>query len=132
MKKRTLVEQEVTYVDGVIFARDICHRPDGAINRRVEPMIVLWCEAEDDERATHVAFRLVLVCISEEPRNSKFATLNPQSRSFTGRLERHEPAICSADETVRVIGGLDSVARIWFQFPAERREESSQDIEVWV
>lgn len=84
----------------------------------MEPVVVLRGEPEDDERAAHVAFSLVLVCIPEKSRNSKIAALDPQSCRLTGRLESHEPAICPAHETVRVIRRLDR-SRVGFQFSAE-------------
>jgi len=70
-------------------------------------MVVLWCEAEDDQSTANIAFCLVLVCVAEESRNSKLAALDPQSRRFASRLKRHEPAVCAAHKTVRVVGGLN-------------------------
>lgn len=115
-----MIEQDVkTDVDGVILARYIGHRPDGAINGRVKPVVILRCEAENDERASYIPFRLVLVRVAKEPRNSKLAALDPQFCRFTCRLERHEPAVCPAHETIRVLGRLDR-PRIWSQFPCRK------------
>jgi hypothetical protein len=102
-----MIEQDVnTDVDGVILARDISHRPDGAINGRVKSVVILGCEAENNERASHIPFRLVLVHVPEEPCNSKLAAFNPQFCRFASRLERHKPAICPAHETIRIFGRL--------------------------
>jgi len=83
----TNLSQDITYVDGVILPSDIRHRPYGAVNGRVEPVIVLWCEAEDDERAADIPFGLILVCIAKKPCNSKFMALDPKSCCFVGRLD---------------------------------------------
>lgn len=110
-----------TDVDGVILAVYMGHWPDGAINGRMKPVVILGCEAKNDKRASHISFRLVLVRISEEPRNCKLAALNPQFCRFACRLKRHEPAISPAHETIRVIGCLNW-PRIWFQFSCNQNQ----------
>jgi hypothetical protein len=120
-----MIELDVnTDVNGVILAGNIGHRPDGAVNRRVKSVVILWCKAKNDECASYIPFRLVLVRITKEPRNSKLAAFDPKFCGFASCRERHEPAICPAHETIRVLGCLDR-PRIWFQFPCEKPTKTS-------
>lgn len=56
---------EWTYINGIVFASDVCHWPDDTVDRRVEAMVVLRCEPENADGATVVAFSFSAIGVTK-------------------------------------------------------------------
>ena len=92
-------------VDRVVFAGDGLRRSDDAVDRDVEAMVVLRRQAEDAERAVHVALGVGRIGVSEQARDRELAALDPDGRRVVDAVEDDGPAIRRRDDDLGVVGG---------------------------
>lgn len=111
-----------THVDGIVLSSNISHRSNSPIDRRMEPMIVLWRQPKDQERTAIIPLSLALVRIPQQPSDSELAALDPQPRSLVDRLKRHETAVRRTDESFGVFRLLNG-SSIGLELPVEELVE---------
>jgi hypothetical protein len=91
-------------------------------------MVVLRREAEDSKSPTLIAIGLTTICITQEPRDSELATLDPYACRVLYGLKRHHAAVGAADQSVRVLGLFDRTS-IGLELAVEKLVKSFYDIE---
>jgi hypothetical protein len=64
-------QERRTYVNHVIFPRNMCHLPNSALPGRVESTVLLWGQAEDHQCSIGIALCLILLPVPKKASESK-------------------------------------------------------------